>query len=90
MFNGQMLGGTPLVSVVYGTMKGLITRDGSTDSYYMFDLQSDPGEQVPLEADSLMIELLDYYRSTPKLYDPAHVTDLDSSSTQILEDLGYI
>ncbi len=90
MFNGQVLGQTAIASVVFGSMKGLITRRGSTDSYYMFDLQNDPHEQVPLDSDSLMIELLDYYRATPMLWDPPLVQDLDSSSTRALEDLGYI
>ncbi len=90
MFWGQMLGETPLAAVVYGRMKGLVTRKGSTDSYYMFDLLNDPHEQAPLEADSTLMELLDYYRATPMLWDPPRVQDLDSSSTRALEDLGYI
>ncbi|MCD4701029.1 MAG: sulfatase [Candidatus Aegiribacteria sp.] len=90
MFPGLMLGETPIAAVVYGSMKGLVTREGSTDSYYMFDLQTVSGERIPLEADSTLMELLDYYRATPMLWDPPRVQDLDSSSTRVLEDLGYI
>lgn len=90
MYRGLMLGETPLAVVVYGSIKGLVTRRGSTDSYYMFDLLNDPHEQVPLEANSLMTELLDYYRATPMLWDPPLVQNLDSSSTEALRDLGYI
>ena len=90
MFRGQMLGGTPIAVVVYGSMKGLVIRKRSTDSYYMFDLINDPGETNPLPADSLMTELLDYYRATPMIWDPPRVQDLDRSSTEALEDLGYI
>ena len=90
MFNGQVLGQTAIVSILSGNMKGLVTRRGSTDSYFIFDLQNDPHEQVPLEADSLMTELLDYYRATPMLWDPPLVQNLDSLSTRALEDLGYI
>lgn len=90
MYMGVMLGETPLAAIMYGSIKGLVTRRGSTDSYYMFDLLNDPHEQMPLEADSLMTELLDYYRATPMLWDPPHVQNLDSSSTRALEDLGYI
>ncbi len=89
-YRGQMFGETPLAAVVYGRMKGLVTRKVGIDSYYMFDLLNDPHEQAPLESDSLMTELLDYYRATPMLWDPPGVHDLDSSSTRALEDLGYI
>ena len=90
MYRGLMLGETPLAAIMYGSIKGLVTRRGSTDSYYMFDLLNDPHEQVPLEANSMMTELLDYYRATPMLWDPPLVQNLDSSSTEALRDLGYI
>ncbi|MCK5115700.1 MAG: sulfatase [Candidatus Aegiribacteria sp.] len=90
MFNGQVFDQTSLASVVFGNMKGLVTRRGNSDSYFMFNLQDDPNEQMPLEADSTLTELLDYYRATPMLWDPPLVQDLDSSSTRALEDLGYI
>ncbi len=82
--------GTPLASVVYGTDKGIVTRTGSTDSYRCYDLLDDPHELNSFEADSLMIELLDFYRSTPMIWDPPKVQITDSSATQALEDLGYI
>jgi hypothetical protein len=71
-------------------MKGLVTREGSTDSYYMFDIINDPEESDPLQADSVLVELLDYYRATPMLWNPPRVKNLDSSSTRVLEDLRYI
>jgi hypothetical protein len=37
-----------------------------------------------------MTELLDYYWSTPKLWDPPLVQITDTTTTQALEDLGYI
>lgn len=89
-YHGQMLGETPIAVVVYGSMKGLVTRRRSTDNYYMFDLINDPGETNPLPADSLMTELLDYYRSTPMIWDPPKVQYLDKSSIEALESLGYI
>ena len=90
MFKGHMLAAPPLAAVVYGDMKGVVTRRGSTDSYFMFDLSADPGEQQPLDADSEMVEMLDHYRSTPGLWNPGRVMNLDSASTRALQDLGYI
>ncbi len=90
MFNGTMLGGVPVAEVRYGNMKGVVVRSGSHDSYFMFDLESDSGEVNPMEADSQMVLLLDDYRSTPRIYDPATAEYLDSSSVDALKDLGYI
>ena len=90
MFKGHMLAAPPLAAVVYGDFKGVVTRRGSTDRYFMFDLAQDPGEQQPLDADSEMVEMLDRYRSTPGLWDPGRVMNLDSASTRALQDLGYI
>lgn len=90
MFRGNMLGGVPLASIVYDGMKGVITRNGCTDRYSMFDLSIDPDEKNPLPADSVLKEFLDYYRSTPMIWDPPKVEDLDDESIATLRDLGYI
>jgi arylsulfatase A-like enzyme len=89
MFPGHMLGAVPLASVLIGDMKGVVTRSGSTDRYYMYDLAQDPHEQDPIEADPSMEEALDIYRSTPMLWDPEKVVP-DENAEQALEDLGYI
>ena len=90
MFWGRMPGGVALAAVVHGSMKGIVARSGSTDTYMMFDLSVDPGEIDPLPADPVMTEMLDYYRSTPKTWDPPRVEDLDAESMESLRDLGYI
>lgn len=90
MFRGAMAGGTPLAAVRYGDVKGVVTRRGSTDSYYIYDLATDPHERDPMEADRVMMEILDHYRSTPRIWNPERVAELDSASTRALQDLGYI
>lgn len=90
MFRGRMLGATPLAVVRYGDLKGLVTRRGSRDSYYMFHLVEDPEEREPMEPSSGMREMLDDYRTTPMVWNPPGAGPLDSTSVRALEDLGYI
>ncbi|MFO8183669.1 MAG: sulfatase [Candidatus Aegiribacteria sp.] len=90
MFRGRMLGATPLAVVRFGNLKGLVTRRGSRDSYYMFHLGEDPGELEPMEPSPQMRDMLDHYRSTPMLWNPPVAGPLDSASVRALEDLGYI
>ncbi len=40
-----MLDGVPVAAVSYAGFKGVIIRNGDVDSYYMFDLEADPGLQ---------------------------------------------
>lgn len=87
---GGMLEGTPVCAVTFDGFKGVVIRRGETDEYYMFDLRTDPGETVPLPADSNMVLMLDYYRSTPPLHSSRPLRELEESTTEALRNLGYI
>lgn len=59
-----------------------------TGDEQMFDLSLDPGEHHPQPLDSVLLELLEYYRVTPQLAVPPVVRGREIDDT--LEDLGYI
>ncbi|OPL17684.1 MAG: hypothetical protein AVO35_08425 [Candidatus Aegiribacteria sp. MLS_C] len=86
---GRMLDGTPVCAVTFDGFKGVVISREETEEYFMFDLLADPGETVPLPADSNMVRMLDYYRSTPALYTPRPLRELEQSTTDALRDLGY-
>jgi len=88
-YSGNMLGELPVVSVLDGLTKYVITKSGGELIYSLFDLDDDPQELLPASVYPGTIDLLDCLITTPRRWEP-RVVELDDESTEGLEDLGYI
>ncbi len=73
-------------SVTNGSSKLIWNAD--TDSSEMYDLISDPDEQNPIPPDSVLLEEVLYYWSTPCSWNPGPIEAWRVAP--VLRDLGYI
>ncbi|MCD4708102.1 MAG: sulfatase [Candidatus Sabulitectum sp.] len=61
-----------------------------TDRFIQFNLDEDPEENIPLAADSTMIEKALFYWATPRRGNPSPIGELTDEINSTLRDLGYI
>ncbi len=66
-----------------------VIYDTATAGSVMFDLEADPGEQHPLQPDSLLLAEALFYWATPPRGSPA-IVDFAETVDRTLRDLGYI
>jgi len=59
------------------------------EDFVSYDLQADPAEENPMEADSNAIEQVLYYWATPQIGSPEFANS-DEQAIRTLRDLGYI
>jgi arylsulfatase len=76
-----------LASVLTGWSK--IIGEMESYDYVCYDLQDDPGEQLPLQPDTLSVSDLEEYWSIPPVFQPPPV-DNEEEVQNTLRDLGYI
>lgn len=75
-------------AVLCGTKKAIAYMNA--DNFIQFDLDQDPEEMQPFQADSTMTENLLYYWASPLLGQPLPVEDISDEDIRLLNDLGYI
>ncbi len=60
------------------------------DEFIQFNLEEDPGELSPFDADSNMTDKALFYWATPLIGNPPPIGELSDENLRILNDLGYV